>query len=330
LESDHAPTPSYTVDDASIIYDGRRLPKGYAGADGTLAAGVARGVREVVTERSLLNAGGTIFELPRGNLDGMRAITTHNREIYDFMSWRGMLVVSGNLTDAPEDGNYFKSDDGQAGLWFGNVDDLWSFGTPTGVGGPWLNESVSAGEESDPYLMAGYDRKLLELSHDSDEAVDFTVLIDFQANLDKFYEYERFTVDAGETFSYLFPEGFDAQWIKFKSHSATTATAWLTYSRGLLPGDADNDGDVDFADAWVLLDNYKSGEQNRFWADGDFNGDGVVDDADAAILLNAYAASGTSEATEAADMLIEATHVPEPATMVVLAMGGLVLIRRRT
>ncbi|MFW6106710.1 MAG: PEP-CTERM sorting domain-containing protein [bacterium] len=230
LEADYGPTLDYSVDDASLIFDGQfRLPKSSEAFDGGLAPGQARGIQEVVTERSLLNAHGTIFELPRHNTYGMRAITTHNREIYDFMSWRGLLVLSGNLNDAAEDGHYFKTEDGQAGLWFGNVDDLWSFGTPTGVGGPWLETAVNAGETSDPYLMAGYDEKLLELWHDSDEAVDFSVLIDFRAE-GIFYEYETFTVPADETLCYLFPEGFDAQWVKFKAHDDTTASAWLTYT----------------------------------------------------------------------------------------------------
>lgn len=229
LESKYKPVPDVTVDDASIIFAGSfRLPKGHVLFDDPTAAGPVRNVREVVTERSLINAHGTIFELPRHTNWGIRAITTHNREIYDFMSWRGLLVMSGTLANAAMDGHYFASEDGEVGLWFGSVDDLWSFGVPTGEGGPWLNTTVAAGDVSDPYLMAGYDKKSLELSHTSNASVEFGIEIDFRAD-GTFYEYKRVTVPPGEKYAYTFPESFDAQWIRFKAYDETTATAWLTY-----------------------------------------------------------------------------------------------------
>jgi arylsulfatase A-like enzyme len=96
-----------------------------------------------------------------------------------------------------------------------------------------------------------------------------------------------------------------------------------------LPADANLDEAVDFDDAWMLLDSYKTGATGLGWGEGDFNGDGVVDDSDATILLDAYAAAGTIEATQAAGMLIEATGVPEPTTIVLLALSGGWLLRRR-
>ena len=54
----------------------------------------------------------------------------------------------------------------------------------------------------------------------------------------------------------------------------------------LLPGDADADGKVDFADLTILARHY--GMKNATFADGDFNGDGVVDFADLVILARNY------------------------------------------
>jgi outer membrane lipoprotein-sorting protein len=56
-------------------------------------AGFARTVRELVTERAIMNAGGTLYMLPRTNSGGVRAIkpvATHNKRIFDLCSWRGM------------------------------------------------------------------------------------------------------------------------------------------------------------------------------------------------------------------------------------------------
>ncbi|HOW65404.1 MAG TPA: hypothetical protein P5186_22130 [Candidatus Paceibacterota bacterium] len=72
-------------------------------------------------------------------------------------------LPNGTSTNAE---HLFRSGDGKAALWFGNVDDLRRMGAPTGVGGPWKYSPVVANTPSDPYLMLGYERKVLELSHD--------------------------------------------------------------------------------------------------------------------------------------------------------------------
>ena len=68
--------------------------------------------------------------------------------------------------------------EGLARAWFGDVDDLWKLGKPRGQGGPWRNSPVEAGQPTDPYLMTGYDRKTMKLSHDADQVVQFTVEVD--------------------------------------------------------------------------------------------------------------------------------------------------------
>lgn len=228
--------PDFQVDEASAIVtdeDGARwrLPKSHPAYDEAWPEGWPRGIREVVTERALLNCHGTFYELPRdssGGMAGMRPICTHNRAIADFCSWRGMLVVAGNLADAEPDGHYFASDDGQVGLWFGNVDDLWRLGKPRGHGGPWKDTAVTAGEPSDPYLMTGFDRKTLELSHDLDEPVEFAVEVDFAATGD-WHVYDRIVVPSGEKAVHHFPDGYAAHWVRVRANRNCTATAWFIY-----------------------------------------------------------------------------------------------------
>ena len=67
---------------------------------------------------------------------------------------------------------------GDTGLWLGEVDDLWSLGKPSGVGGPWKKTRVKKDQASDPYLMLGYEQKTLVLNHDQEEAVEFEVQVD--------------------------------------------------------------------------------------------------------------------------------------------------------
>ena len=227
----------FQVDAASVIMTDKkgkrfRLPLGAEVFSSPSASGWARGIREVVTERFLMNIHGTFYELPReesGGLAKIRPVCTHNRRIFDFATWRGMLVLSGNLADAKADGHYVASDDGKAGLWFGNVDDLWRFGDPRGEGGPWRDTAVTAGKASDPYLMTGYARKTVRLSHDAKADVHFTIEVDFLGD-GTWHTYETVTVPVGKTVTHAFPAGFSALWVRAKTDADGKATAWFRYN----------------------------------------------------------------------------------------------------
>jgi hypothetical protein len=88
----------------------------------------------------------------------------------------------------------------------------------------------------------------------------------------------------------------------FQAHKAGAYT--------VLPGDANEDGKVSFADYLALEANF--GQFPRYWQDGDFNGDFKVSFADY-LVLEANFGKGA----------------PEPATMALLALGGLSMLRRR-
>jgi hypothetical protein len=241
LRAKRAPTQDFEVDDASVLMKDKkgnryRLPKGAEVFSSPSAAGWPRGIREIVTERNMMNIHGTFYELPRedsGGLAKIRPITTHNRRIFDYASWRGLLVLSGNLVGAAAYGHgmpcpYVASDDGKVGLWLGNVEDLWKLGPPRGQGGPWCNSAVRAGEPSDPYLMTGYDRKAVRLSHDGPGDVRFTIEVDFLAS-GHWHPYDTIAVPAGKTVTHTFPAGFAAHWARVKADADCKATAWFIY-----------------------------------------------------------------------------------------------------
>jgi hypothetical protein len=233
LRSSAALTQEFGSDAASAwVTEGStrfRLPKLDPLYDAPFAAGWARGIREAVTERELLNCHGTFYEVPRDNSGGMRkmrALTTHGKRITDFASWRGMFVLTGVLDDAPATDKLVRNPDGSAALWLGEIDDLWRMGEPRGKGGPWKDSAVAANSASDAYLMYGYDRKELALT--SSNAATITVEVDFLAN-NTWSVYQTFALDAGESITHLFPAGFHAHWVRVKSSAATTATAQFTY-----------------------------------------------------------------------------------------------------
>jgi len=86
-----------------------------------------------------------------------------------------------------------------------------------------------------------------------------------------------------------------------------------------LPGDANDSGFVDDDDLAVLLSNWEQDPGTiTTWALGDFTADTDVDDDDLAVLLGNWTGSPPGGAA-----------VPEPATLALLGVGGLSVLRRR-
>lgn len=230
------PQEVVTIDEASVLIvdeKGRRwrLPKGDAAFEKPGAFGSERIDREVCTERDLLNVHGTFYELPAENAGGLaklRPITTHNRRIQDYCSYRGLLVMSGIDAHDTKDGHVIASDDGQCKLWVGAVDDLWQFGKPRGSGGPWKNSKVSKDAPSDPYLIAGYDQRSLNLEHDSKEPATFRLEVDFTGYGD-WSNYQTLVVETGKPVTFAFPQEFGAYWVRLVPLQNCTATATFVY-----------------------------------------------------------------------------------------------------
>lgn len=230
---EHAAIPKndfLVIDEASVLFldqDGKRwrLPKGEIGKH---PLGNYRVAREIVTERDIFNADGTIYELPARNAGGLikvRPIATHNRLIHDLCGYRGLLVMSGVSKDAPTSNKHIiRSTDGKTAIWAGNIDDLWKLGKARGIGGPWNDSKVKSNTKSDPYLMTGYDKKLLTLT--SSVPTTITAEIDITGN-DDWAPYMSFKVTNQATHS--FPDSFSAYWIRFHSDKDCTASAILTY-----------------------------------------------------------------------------------------------------
>jgi len=222
----------FDVDAASVImtHKGRRyrLPKCDPRYDKPFGFGWPRGIRECVSERFLANIHGTFYEIPwEAGIPSIKPVCTHGKQIMDFCTWRGLMVLSGTRSTAKPDGQYFGTGDG-VGLWFGHIDDLWHLGKPRGYGGPWVKTPVESGEPSDPYLMVGYEKKRLEVSHDAELSVRFTVEVDFSAT-GAWHTFKTVVVPSGKPVTYEFPNAFSAHWVRLVPSRSCRATATFTY-----------------------------------------------------------------------------------------------------
>ena len=226
-----------TADEASVIFEESgvrwRLPRSAASAqDALLARSALRKAREVCTERDMLQAHGTFYELPALNAKGairMRPIATSDTAVHDYCSYRGLLVLSGvSASAAQDDRHIIRSDDGKAAVWVGTADDLWQLGKPRGFGGPWKSSNVTAGKPSDPYLMTGYDKKRITLTNHGEVETTITVELD-AAGDGRFAAYQSFKLAPGAKETFEFPDWINAYWVRTVSSATTNATAQLTY-----------------------------------------------------------------------------------------------------
>lgn len=206
-------------------WDRYLLPKGSHSFDHAWNTEWMR-IRHAVTERLLMDAHGIFYELPpqayEGKVWGIKPICSHLRVIPDFCHWRGMFVMASDQID---------HDQGQpqSGLWFGNIDDLWKMGKPTGWGGPWWQTPIEKGQVSDPFLMTGFDKKVLHLAHDADKSIDFAIEIDFLGN-GTWMPYKTIAVSSKGYEHHEFPDAFSAHWVRIRTGASCKATAYFMYN----------------------------------------------------------------------------------------------------
>jgi len=184
-------------------------------------------IRHAQTERLLMDVHGMFYDLPpfayAGKIWGIRPICSHLRVVPDFCYWRGLFVMASDQID---------HDQGQpqSGLWFGNIDDLWSMGKPSGWGGPWWETPVKAGTVSDPFLMTGFDKKVVHFAHDSKQDVWFWIEVDFLGN-GTWKSYTPVKVPGERGYNYhVFPDGFSAHWVRVRVSEDCKATVYFMYN----------------------------------------------------------------------------------------------------
>ena len=228
-EAKTPPSTSVSRDAASLIVeeDGRRwrLPVGEPAL--AMPAAGTRIVREIATERDLMNLGGTFFELPARNAQGMakvRPVATHGLAIGDFCGQFGLLVMTGVSPGASGE-RITRSPDGSA-LWMGVIDDLWQMGRPRGTGGPWKDAAVKAGEVSDPYLLSGYQARSVTVETAHPAEVSLEVDLD---GTGVWTTWTRVRCETGQPRTLAIPDSLGAYWMRARANRDTTATVQLEY-----------------------------------------------------------------------------------------------------
>ncbi len=183
-------------------------------------------IREVETERVLLDCHGFFYEV--SGLPYARSIVpicAHGRLLSDFASFRGLLVLTGAWRDAATSENLWVYD--PIRIWYGKTDDLWQLPEPHGSGGPWLRSAVRPGEPSDPFVIYGFRRKEIRLSHTLNAAVRFTVEVDPTVTRRFWVPVASILVPPGADVVHELPAGLSAHWLRVTADQRCLATAQL-------------------------------------------------------------------------------------------------------
>ena len=155
-------------------------------------------IREVDHERFIMDCHGMFYELSTWAYDnhiwGVRPISTHLWVHGDFCTWRGMLC-SARITPARTAAPI---------TWRASRNRACISARPTTSGGLASRPAgaasggkmrSAAGETSDPYLMTGFDKKVLHLCNGADSAARFVLEVDFLGN-GKWMTYDKFRSSA--------------------------------------------------------------------------------------------------------------------------------------
>lgn len=170
-------------------------------------------IRFAQTERHLMDAFGLFYDLPNlvygEQFFGVQPVARHLRVVPDFTHFNGYFVMASDQTD-------HTVGQPQSGLWWGSIDDLWSFGKPAGWGAVWVQERVTAGGASDPFLMTGFDQKSVTLTC----SPAAPVLVDIEVDVLGNGEWRKIArLDSGHAglATYSFAPGFAAHWARAKA-----------------------------------------------------------------------------------------------------------------
>ena len=134
-------------------------------------------IREIVDGKLLMHMHGLFYDFPKtfsaANTAGIQPICTYLKMPVDYCWWNGQIVMGRD--DASTTGGNIWAGQSHSAPWFGQLSDLEKWGAPAGFGGPWKDDAVTAGAPSEPFLVAGFTKRVLHLKHTTAAAVNFTL-----------------------------------------------------------------------------------------------------------------------------------------------------------
>jgi len=194
-------------------------------------------IRDIGTEEKpdyLMTMHGMFWRFPKtfsaANSVGIRPRSAYLKVIGDYARWNNQLVFGCDdsaqrefLNKRSVKGNIEGPGQSNSNLWFTSFDLPDQLGPTTASGAVWLNESVKAEAPSEPFLFAGWSKRIAWIKNDGKNNVNFTFETDNQGN-GTWSDFRSVVVSAGNTALIEFSEKDPGEWIRVRTNLQTNAT----------------------------------------------------------------------------------------------------------
>lgn len=189
----------------------------------------------------LMTMHGMFWRFPRGfrrtQSAGIGPRSTYLKVIGDFCRWNERLVFGCDdsaraefLNTRKAKGKLAGPSQSQSNLWFVKPEQIDHLGPARGRGGVWVQDPVSAGVPSDPFLWQGFRHRSLHLAHQSEEPVTFSLQVDRRGN-GTWAHLQDVTVPARGARWLSWEEGDKGVWLRLLADRNCQATAWFEFTQ---------------------------------------------------------------------------------------------------
>ena len=200
-------------------------------------------IRDIGTKENadyLMTMHGMFWKFPQGftseNSAGIRPRSAYLKVIGDFTRWSDQLVFGCDDSAQKEFLNKRKVKGGIEGpgqsnsnLWFTSVDTPDNLGPGTASGAVWLNEEVKANEYSEPFLFAGWPKRIAWISNHGKSEVKFTFEVD-KIGDGNWTVLRSDVVKPGQSARIQFSDSESGEWVRVFANNSTKATVQFTYT----------------------------------------------------------------------------------------------------
>lgn len=200
-------------------------------------------IRDVGTHEKpdyLMTMHGMFWHFPKtftsANTAGIRPRSAYLKVIGDYTRWQNGLVFGCDDSAQKEFLNKRKAKgeiegpgQSNSNLWFTSINTPDRLGPNTAQGAIWLSEKVEANVSSDPFLFAGWKKRVAWVQNAGNEDVTFIFEVDVNGK-GNWKILKSILVKAGKSTSVSFPASEIGEWIKVKTNKSTISTINFNYT----------------------------------------------------------------------------------------------------
>ena len=200
-------------------------------------------IRDVGTPEKpdyLMTMHGMFWHFPKtftsANTAGIRPRSAYLKVIGDYTRWQNGLVFGCDDSAQKEFLNKRKAKgeiegpgQSNSNLWFTSINTPDRLGPTTAQGAIWLSEKVEANVSSDPFLFAGWKKRVAWIHNAGNEDITYTFEVDINGK-GNWKMLKPILVKAGKATSVSFPASEMGEWIKVKTNKSTISTINFNYT----------------------------------------------------------------------------------------------------